>query len=78
MLIMKALNNVGSNPCSHYTMAPLVKTWAHTNWPRQEGYVPTSELRTQARIGKNNLKMQMNDYLMNVGVLQTECRQNCS
>jgi hypothetical protein len=24
MLMMKALNIVGSNPCSHYTTAPLV------------------------------------------------------
>jgi hypothetical protein len=31
------------------------------NWPRQEGYVPASELRTQARTGKNNLELQMND-----------------
>jgi hypothetical protein len=29
-------------------------TCAHTNWPCQEGYVPTSKSRTQARIGKNN------------------------
>jgi hypothetical protein len=36
-------------------------TNAHTNWPRQEGYVRASELRTQARIGKNNLKLQMDD-----------------
>jgi hypothetical protein len=36
-------------------------TRAHTNWPRQEGYVPTSESRTQARTGKNTLKWQMND-----------------
>jgi hypothetical protein len=33
----------------------------HMNWPRQEGYVPTSESRTQARTGKNNLELQMND-----------------
>jgi hypothetical protein len=26
------------------------------NWPRQEGYVPASESRTQARTGKNNLE----------------------
>jgi hypothetical protein len=25
------------------------------NWPRQEGYVPASESRTQARTWKNNL-----------------------
>jgi hypothetical protein len=31
------------------------------NWPRQEGYVPASELRKQARIGKNNLELQMDD-----------------
>jgi hypothetical protein len=36
-------------------------TRAHTNWPRQEGYVPASESRTQARIEKNNLELQMND-----------------
>jgi hypothetical protein len=33
----------------------------HTNGSRQEGYVPTSELRTQARTGKNNFELQMND-----------------
>jgi hypothetical protein len=44
------------------------------NWPHQEGYVPASESRTQARIGKNNLELQMNDKLTKVGVLQTECR----
>jgi hypothetical protein len=34
----------------------------HTpNWSRQEGYIPASESRTQARTGKNNLKLQMND-----------------
>jgi hypothetical protein len=53
-------------------------TLAHTNWPHQEGYVPASESRTQERTGKNNLEMQMNDYLMKVGVLQTECRRNYS
>jgi hypothetical protein len=31
------------------------------NWPRQEGYVPASKSTTQARIGKNNLELQMND-----------------
>jgi hypothetical protein len=31
------------------------------NWPRQEGYVPASESRTQVRTGKNNLELQMND-----------------
>jgi hypothetical protein len=36
-------------------------TRAHTNWLRQEGYVPTSESRTKARTGKNNLELQMND-----------------
>jgi hypothetical protein len=36
-------------------------TRAHTNWPHQEGYVPASELRTQARTGKNNRELQMND-----------------
>jgi hypothetical protein len=36
-------------------------TRAHINWPCQEGYVPTSESRTQARTGKNNLKLHMND-----------------
>jgi hypothetical protein len=36
-------------------------TRAHTNWPCQEGYVPASESRTQARIGKNNLELQMID-----------------
>jgi hypothetical protein len=51
-----------------------LSTRAHTNWPRQEGYVPASESRTQARTGKNNLELQMNDLLMKVGVLQTECR----
>jgi hypothetical protein len=61
MLMMKALNSVGSNPCSHYTTAPLVTNRAHMNWLRQEGYVLESELRTQARIGKNNLELQMND-----------------
>jgi hypothetical protein len=30
---------------------------AHMNWPHQEGYVPASELRTQERTGKNNLKL---------------------
>jgi hypothetical protein len=33
----------------------------HMNWPRQEGYVPASESRTQARTGKNNLELQIND-----------------
>jgi hypothetical protein len=32
-------------------------TRAHRNWPRQEGYEPASELRTQARTGKNNLEL---------------------
>jgi hypothetical protein len=36
-------------------------TRAHTNWPRQESYVPASKLRTQAGTGKNNLELQMND-----------------
>jgi hypothetical protein len=31
------------------------------NWPRQEGYVLASESRTQARTGKKNLELQMND-----------------
>jgi diketogulonate reductase-like aldo/keto reductase len=31
------------------------------NWHRQEGYVPASKSRTQARIEKNNLELQMND-----------------
>jgi hypothetical protein len=31
------------------------------NWHRQEGYVPASESRTQARTGKNNLELQMKD-----------------
>jgi hypothetical protein len=36
-------------------------TRAHTNWPHQEGYVHASKSRTQARTGKNNLELQMND-----------------
>jgi hypothetical protein len=36
-------------------------TRAHMNWPRQEGYAPASESRTQARTGKNNLELQMNN-----------------
>jgi hypothetical protein len=36
-------------------------TCAHTNWPRQEFHVPASESRTQARTGKNNVELQMND-----------------
>jgi hypothetical protein len=36
-------------------------TCEHTNWPCQEGYVPASKSRTQARTGKNNLELQMND-----------------
>jgi hypothetical protein len=31
------------------------------NWPCQEGYVSTSESKTQARTEKNNLELQMND-----------------
>jgi hypothetical protein len=31
------------------------------NWPCQEDFVLASELRTQARTGKNNLELQMND-----------------
>jgi hypothetical protein len=61
VLMMKAPNSVSSNPCSHYTMTPLVTNPCTHNWPRQEGYVPASESRTQARTGKNNLKLQMND-----------------
>jgi hypothetical protein len=53
-------------------------TRVHMNWPRQDGYVPASESRTQARTGKNNLELQMNDLLTKVGVLQTECRRNYS
>jgi hypothetical protein len=36
-------------------------THVHMNWPRQEGYVLASESRTQARTGKNNLELRMND-----------------
>jgi hypothetical protein len=37
-------------------------TRAHTNWPRQEGYVHVSESRTPPRIEKKiNLELQMND-----------------
>jgi hypothetical protein len=31
------------------------------NWPHQEGYVPASKSKTQARTEKNNLELQMND-----------------
>jgi hypothetical protein len=27
------------------------------NWPRQEGYVPATELRTQARTGKKQTRI---------------------
>jgi hypothetical protein len=36
-------------------------TRAHTNFPHQEGYVVACESRMQARIGKNNLELQIND-----------------
>jgi hypothetical protein len=58
---VKALNNIGLNPYSHYITAPLIPTRAHMNWPHQEDYVSASELRTQIRTGKNNLELQMND-----------------
>jgi hypothetical protein len=48
----------------HVVTTPLLR-WlpnrVHTNWSRQEGYLPTTESRTQARTGKNNLELQMND-----------------
>jgi hypothetical protein len=60
-LMMKAPNNVGLNPCSHYTIALLVTNPCAHDLASPEGYVPASESRTQARIGKNNIELQMND-----------------
>jgi hypothetical protein len=61
-MLMRRLRTASVRP--HVVTTPLLR-WlsnrAHTNWSRQEGYVPTSESRTQARIGKNNLELQMND-----------------
>jgi hypothetical protein len=60
-LMMKPPNSIGSNQCSHYTMAPLVTNPCTHELASPEGYVSTRESRTQARIGKNNLELQMND-----------------
>jgi hypothetical protein len=61
------VDDKGSEQCRFKTRAVTtprlhwLPTRAHTNWPRQEGYVPASKSRTQARTGKTNLKLQMND-----------------
>jgi hypothetical protein len=66
---------------THAVTTPRLRwlaTRAHTNWPCQESYVPANESGTQARTEKNNVELQMNDYLTKVGVLQTEYQQNYS
>jgi hypothetical protein len=52
MLIIKAPDSVGSKPCSHYTMAPLVSNPCTHELASPRSYVPVSKLRTQARTGK--------------------------
>jgi hypothetical protein len=61
MLMMKAPNSVGLNLCSHYTTALLVTNPCAHKLALPRSYVPKSKSRTQARTGKNNLELQMND-----------------
>jgi hypothetical protein len=52
----------------NYTTAPLVTNPCAHELASPRRLFPASELRTQARTGKNNLELQMNDYLTKVGV----------
>jgi hypothetical protein len=56
-LMMMAPNSVGLNRAVTTPRLCWLPARAHMNWPRQEGYVPASESRTQARAGKNNLEL---------------------
>jgi hypothetical protein len=61
------VDDEGSEQCRFETRAVTtprlhwLPTYAHKNWPHQEGYVHASESRTQARTGIDNLELQMND-----------------
>jgi hypothetical protein len=72
--MMKALNSVGPNPCSHYTTAPLVTNLCSHELALPRRLCPGKRIENTSKNRKNNLELQMNNYLMKVGVLQTECR----
>jgi hypothetical protein len=76
-LMMKALNNVGSNPCSHYTMAPLVtnpcthelaslRRLCHCKWIKNT----SKNRKEQSRIA--------DEWLAHESWGLTECRWNYS
>jgi hypothetical protein len=44
-----------SNPCNHYTAAPLVINQAQLDWPCQEGFSLQVNRRTQARKDKHTI-----------------------
>jgi hypothetical protein len=60
MLMIKAPNRT-SNPCGHYTTAPLAINLCDTNSPQQEGSSLQAQSRMQARTKKMQSELRMKD-----------------
>jgi hypothetical protein len=73
-LMTKVLNNIGSNPCSHYTTTPLVTNPCTHELASPRRLCPckwTKNRKEQSQIADEWLAHK-------IGVLQTEYRRNCS
>jgi hypothetical protein len=77
-LMTKALNSVGSNLCSHYTTAPLVTNPCTHKLASPRRLCLCMRIENTSKNRKEQSRIADEWLAHKVGVLQTECRRNCS